>query len=189
LSGVGFGQDTFLGVGDNGAILQSDPLSVTPPGIAASPASQVLPAGAVTSFGVTASGTSPLSYQWLKNGTAILGATNSCLPFRPVNLDDDGDYFVVVSNSAGAAVTPPVQLTVRAVPEAGELSLDLDPYVEVTISGKVGRTYELQSVDNLQGPNTWRTLTRIQLPSVPFTWTDAAAPPVNRHFYRALLLP
>lgn len=63
LSGVGFGQDTFLVVGDNGAILQSDPLTVTPPGIAVSPASQVLPAGAITSFGVTASGTSPLSYQ------------------------------------------------------------------------------------------------------------------------------
>src|SRR5205814_1075661 len=45
------------------------------PTITTQPASQTVTAGQTAAFTVTATGTSPLSYQWQKNGTAIGGAT------------------------------------------------------------------------------------------------------------------
>ena len=53
-------------------------LTVAPdPAISTQPRSQSVVAGQSATFTVTASGTAPFSYQWKKNGTAILGATSS----------------------------------------------------------------------------------------------------------------
>jgi hypothetical protein len=189
LSGVGFGLDTFWAVGDNGAMLQSDPLLSTGPSIATAPLAQAAFKGTAASLQVAAIGTSPLSYQWFKDGDVMSGATKEALAFRQVGLEDEGSYFVVVSNPTGAAVTQPVTLTVRTAPEAAELALELDPLVELTLLGTAGRTYELQSTDSLETTNAWSTLTRLRLPAVPFTWTDTASAPSSRRFYRAVVLP
>lgn len=64
-------------------------------------------------FTVAATGSSPLSYQWQKNGTAIAGATTSLYTTSPVTTSDSGSQFrVVVSNSAGQITSNPATLTV-----------------------------------------------------------------------------
>src|SRR5437588_11958638 len=50
--------------------------SSTAPSITNQPASQTVTAGQTATFSVVASGTAPLSYQWMKGGTTILGATS-----------------------------------------------------------------------------------------------------------------
>ncbi len=66
-------------------------------------------------FTVTASGQSPLAYQWLKNGLPVSGATNISLTMTNLSSAQSGAYSVVVTNAAGSVTSPTAQLTVTAL--------------------------------------------------------------------------
>lgn len=63
-------------------------------------------------FSSDASGTAPVSFQWLKNGTAIAGATSPDFTISSVALSDEGSFTVTVSNVAGSFTSRPVALHV-----------------------------------------------------------------------------
>ncbi len=91
-----------------------------PPTITLSPASQTNNAGTAATFTVGATGTSPFTYQWLRNGTNALsdggnitGATNSTLSLNSVMGADGGSYSVIVGNIWGSTTSaPPALFTV-----------------------------------------------------------------------------
>ncbi|HJZ64164.1 MAG TPA: immunoglobulin domain-containing protein [Candidatus Acidoferrum sp.] len=87
--------------------------AATAPSITTQPASAAVTAGQTATFSVSASGTAPLSYQWLKNGSNISGATASSYTTPATTTSDSGSTFsVVVSNSAGSATSSAATLTV-----------------------------------------------------------------------------
>jgi len=87
----------------------------SPPSITTPPASATVTAGQTANFSVTAAGTSPLSYQWQKNGANISGATSSSYTTPATKTSDNGATFVVsVSNSAGNISSGTATLTVNA---------------------------------------------------------------------------
>ena len=89
------------------------PLTVTTaPVITAHPSSVSILAGGSATFSVTASGASPLLYQWTRNRATLVGATSASLSFSSVQSSDAGLYAVVVSNGAGAVTSNPATLTV-----------------------------------------------------------------------------
>ena len=89
----------------------------TPPAITAQPQDQSVAVGSSATFSVTATGSSPLNYQWMKNGTAIPGATAASYTTPAVALTDDHSSFaVVVSNNSGSVTSNSAILTVLAVP-------------------------------------------------------------------------
>lgn len=93
----------------------SKPQSPAPPAITTQPANQSVTVGQPAIFRVVATGTSPLNYQWQKNGTAIAGATAAMYTTSPVAAGDNGtQYRVAVSNSAGQITSNPATLTVVA---------------------------------------------------------------------------
>ena len=63
-------------------------------------------------FSVTATGTTPLRYQWLFDGTNITGAVNSSLLLTNLQLGQSGSYSVVVTNVLGSATSSNAVLTV-----------------------------------------------------------------------------
>ncbi len=65
---------------------------------------------------ITATGIPPLSYQWRFHGRDLVDATNSTLALTNVQLADDGEYTVSVSNSFGAVTSDPLPLTVLVRP-------------------------------------------------------------------------
>jgi endonuclease/exonuclease/phosphatase family metal-dependent hydrolase len=89
-------------------------LTVTnlPPAITAQPQSQTVTAGSSASFTVTATGTAPLSYQWLLGGTNISGANTNAYTRSNVQTNDAGNYSVVVTNIAGSVTSSVATLTV-----------------------------------------------------------------------------
>src|SRR5258706_7913968 len=92
--------------------------SVVAPSITTQPASQTVTVGQTATFTVVATGTSPLSYQWKKNGTSISGATSSSYTTPATTSSDNGAQFtVVVSNSAGSVTSNAATLTVNASPQ------------------------------------------------------------------------
>jgi hypothetical protein len=64
-------------------------------------------------------------------------------------------------------------------------NLGIGTFTGVTITGIVGRTYEVQSSSDM---NTWTTRATILLTASPYLWIDQNPVAWNR-FYRAILLP
>jgi alpha-tubulin suppressor-like RCC1 family protein len=71
-----------------------------------------VPWHSTTANGVRVVGTEPLFYQWRKDGVDIPSATNSLLPFGPVDFDDTAMYSVFVSNHLGSVTSDPATMTV-----------------------------------------------------------------------------
>jgi hypothetical protein len=86
------------------------------PLITAQPQSLTLFEGRQAALSVTASGSTPLSYQWYKNGTFLSGATTNSLLYYPVSTNNAGNYTVVITNRYGSVTSsPPAVLTVTPI--------------------------------------------------------------------------
>jgi Protein of unknown function (DUF3500)/Putative Ig domain len=138
---------------DYGAAYGSTTISTTvrPPAISSQPASLTKVAGGSATFSVTAasqgSGTTTLSYQWYKDGTAISGATSSSYTISPVATSDAASYTVNVISTGGLVGSSAATLTVATAPSISTTSLS---------SGVVGSAYS-QTLVATSGttPYTW----------------------------------
>ncbi len=70
------------------------------------PGSRTVYRGESVTLSGLANGSGPLGYQWRKNGTPLSGATNATYTLSSVQAADVANYDLVVTNSAGTAVSP-----------------------------------------------------------------------------------
>ncbi|MFN7138541.1 MAG: family 10 glycosylhydrolase [Limisphaerales bacterium] len=82
------------------------------PTIVSQPQSVSAQQGDDVAFSVTVTGTEPLTYQWRRNGTNIIGATQNTYTRFNVQPADAANYSVFVSNAAGNATSANAALTV-----------------------------------------------------------------------------
>ncbi|PYU79906.1 MAG: hypothetical protein DMG50_22065, partial [Acidobacteria bacterium] len=82
------------------------------PSITTQPANQTVTAGQMATFAVAAAGTAPLSYQWQKSYTTP--ATTSA--------DNNSQFTIVVSNTAGSVTSNAALLTVSAAAVAPSIT-------------------------------------------------------------------
>ncbi len=69
----------------------------------------------ITFFGTATGGTGPYTYQWLKNGSPISGATSINYTINPASLSDAGGYSLKITDSCGGqSISPETTLTVTA---------------------------------------------------------------------------
>ena len=106
------GSYTVLVTNAYGSVLSSNAvLTVLDPWIVGQPKDQTVTADALATFTVSAVGTLPLSYQWLKEGVALLDGTNisgaltATLTVAHVQAEDMGNYSVAVSNVNGQVIS------------------------------------------------------------------------------------
>jgi hypothetical protein len=105
--------NSFSSVTSSAAILTV--LPAVPPAITSQPVSQAIVALQTATFSVAASGTPPFTYQWLKNGSGITGATSSSYTTPPMSIFDSGAIFSTrVTNAGGSATSAGAILTVNA---------------------------------------------------------------------------
>lgn len=83
------------------------------PAIILAPVARTAGTGQSVTLTVAAAGTS-LSYQWLRDGQPLAGATSSSLTLTNVRFADAGNYTVVVSNAAGSVTSAAARLTVTS---------------------------------------------------------------------------
>ncbi len=95
------------------------------PGIVTPPSSLTVVGGSNGFFTATATGSLPLSYLWLKNGTpltngtGISGATSNSLTLTAVSTNSSGNYSLRVTNKFGASTSSAATLTVVLPPALG----------------------------------------------------------------------
>jgi uncharacterized delta-60 repeat protein len=90
-------------------------LTVNDPVITLPPVGMNRDPGESATLSVTAQGTTPLSYQWWKDGVALAGRTDSSLALTNLAVADGGTYWVVVSGPHGSATSGVAWLTVSEV--------------------------------------------------------------------------
>jgi hypothetical protein len=98
------------------AVLMKSELSISNvPAITVAPTDQRVPEGESATFQLTASAVGSLAYQWQRNGTNVIGATNSTLVLPAVTVAADATVLrCIVSNASGTVTSRPVRLLVIA---------------------------------------------------------------------------
>jgi len=82
-------------------------------------------AGFNATFTVAASGSGALTYQWLRHGSAISGATDATLVLPRVSRSDADLYSVTVGDASGAVTSDPVRLEVAPTSYPTTIAPDL----------------------------------------------------------------
>ena len=112
----------------------SDVISNLPPTITSQPQDQTVTEGSVVSFSVTATGTSPLTFQWQFYGTNLVGMTDSTLELFGVATNQTGPYSVMCSNLFGSTNSQTAMLTVNPKPPGPPLIV-AEPLSQTVIEG------------------------------------------------------
>jgi DNA/RNA endonuclease G (NUC1) len=149
-------------------------LTVTPaaPTITTQPVAQTTSVGSTATFKVVATGTTPLSYQWRKEGSNITGnasATTATLTLANVQNSDAANYDVVVSNDVNPAATSnAVTLTVSAASASSTIVWDFTTAAPASglPSDMAGGTV---TQGNNNGTTTLLTTTSASTPTTTFS--------------------
>jgi plastocyanin len=157
MNDLGPGNYVFSAVAtDNAGATASASISISvvgaQPVITGGPQSQTANAGADVTFAVQASGSAPLSYQWLFGPTPIAGANGPSLLLQNVTVGDSGVYTVQVSNGFGSA-SASATLTVTNPPAETPPAITLQPQSQtVGIGSNV--TFAAAAIGSL--PLSWQ---------------------------------
>lgn len=176
----GFEDDRY---GDNSGNLTVDVELIHPVNITQQPASQSCCRGQTVSFYVGATGSPPLAYEWIFNGQAMAGETNTTLTLTELQSTNAGLYQVVVSNPYGSVPSALAQLTVA------DACVDLHMFAGLNISGQVGSTYVLSYTTDLSKTNSWVPLATNTMTSAGWFFLDMDSPFAPKRFYKTVLQP
>ncbi|MDR1497468.1 MAG: immunoglobulin domain-containing protein [Puniceicoccales bacterium] len=109
--------------------------------------------GSVTlSVSASSASSSPLTYQWKKDGTAIAGAESSRYTISTLTTQDAGTYTVSVTNSTGTVESSPTTLVVQT-PSKPQVTTPLPAVTEVGIGKSV--VLSVQSTGNPPPSYQW----------------------------------
>ena len=123
----------------------------TPPQVVTPPLAMNIAVGSNATFTVTASGTSPLFYQWLFQGNPVAGATNTTLTLTSAQLASAGGYSVVVSNIAGTNQSTTAALFVVPRPVIQSIRFVDETQVALTWSSTPGFRYRVEATGDANG--------------------------------------
>jgi hypothetical protein len=93
-------------------------LPPVPPILTSSPQPLTASTHTAVALNAVAVGTTPLAYQWWKNNSRLQNKTNASLLFSDPTGSDTANYFIVITNAAGAVTSTPAKFTVLSSPTA-----------------------------------------------------------------------
>jgi hypothetical protein len=173
-------------VSNNSGSVTSSPAVLTvrsAPTITGPVQQQIVDPGSNVTFTVTASGTTPMSFQWRFNGTVISGATTGTLLRNNVQHTNGGVYSVTVANSVGQASSQ-AELYVR--PTIVSLPALSNNVVRLTINGTPGKRYSVDISTNIVN---WIPLGNVTNNAVQSSFQDSTLSAPNRTYRARLLIP
>ena len=189
---VGF-WDPFSSLSDNNNLSFGlvDNVRVEVPAIAplitTNPAPQMVRLGTNVTFIAAASGLPAPGFQWRFNGTTIFGLTNSVLTLTQVALTNAGDYSVLVTNIAGAAVSAEALLSF--VPPMPAQFQNFAPETNGTVQFHfTGDAFWPCAIETSTDLVHWSTLTNLVSTNGLFQFTDSTTNG-RQLFYRARVTP
>jgi len=126
-------EDTVRSQAARLSVTGSSPPPAVAPTITTAPLSQTVTAGGGATLAVVAAGTGPLSYQWLRDGQFVPGATSPVLTLSNLGVADSSNWNVLVFNAAGSVTSSAATLTVQA----GQPPVTQAPAISTQPTGQV----------------------------------------------------
>jgi len=127
--------------GTHGRGCYSIAVGLPPTAVIPQPTNETVLTSLPASFSITASGTAPFGYQWLHNGVAIAGATDTTYSLAAAYPTNAGNYSVIVTNGYGSTTSAAAILTVVAsVPLATALDNATQTWVTNATTPWYGQT-------------------------------------------------
>lgn len=165
-------EGTYSLIASNSAGMATNNIVLTvviAPGITTQPTNLVVTNTQAASFTVVATGVPTPTYQWTKNGAAILStanatATNATFTIASASPNDIATYACTISNPAGTTNTVSVTLTVNS---SGLTAVSLVP-----ANSQTGVSYDTPLYINFSQVPTLRTAGKIQI----FAITNSTTP-------------
>src|SRR5919206_3455021 len=100
----------------NGNVAARAESALLAPQITGQPVKQVVEPGTIATFSVVVADAHAITFQWKFNGADIPGETGDSLLLTNVSSANEGQYSVVVTNSAGSVTSAPAELLLRRGP-------------------------------------------------------------------------
>ncbi len=118
------------------------------PTVLTQPVAAVSRVGGSAGFKVSAGGSAPLSFLWMRNGQPVAGATRDFLAVPLVGLSDAGSYAVRVANAVGSVTSAAAMLTVGAAPAIPivDARFRADPRLNVKVTGSNGMNETITAI-------------------------------------------
>lgn len=126
------------------------------------PVSQTICFADSVNFEATAAGTSDLHYQWQLNGEDILRETSSVLALSNAELEDEGDYRCIVTNTVGADTSEIATLDIDYVEPAeiyGANIADEGDTIVYSIVSEEGHSYDFSVAGGTELSSTDTSMT------------------------------
>jgi Pro-kumamolisin, activation domain/Immunoglobulin I-set domain/Carbohydrate binding domain/Viral BACON domain len=166
-------------------------IAILPPAFTAQPTNLTVLAGNSAMFSASASGTAPLAYQWLKNGTNVAnggdisGATTTNLTITGVTTNDSANYTLVITNAYGSITSSVAALTVVLPPGINGVAINPDGSVTLILAGSPGVSYVLESTTNFNSGSGWLPVaTNVFDTTGVWQFNDVSATTSPQRFYR-----
>jgi hypothetical protein len=120
---------------------------VSPPTVTGNPLPQTVAAGSSAVFGVQYTGTSPMTFQWQKDGTPVADATNATLWLQNTSAANAGNYSVKLTNSAGTETSGNAALQVLNTNDPGRL-------INLSVLASIASSETMTIGTHIQGTDT-----------------------------------
>lgn len=168
--------------GSSAGLVSETQTVIQGPAIVASPSSRTNFTDTPVTLHAYAAASSPLGYQWYKDGAAILGATNNSLALPDLQLADAGAYTMTATNANGSQTTPAAILTVVPRPEiAAWFGPHPGGQMELVLAGPPRQQVIIESSTNLV---SWQELGTAVLSTKPVPYFDLSSGASAQRFYR-----
>ncbi len=184
IDGLAFDGTSYLLHHSFDYLVQSDPVTPTAPRWVEAPHTVVGGPGTNATLRVSALGTSPLGYQWKRNGQPLAGATNTFLTL-PANEDPAALFSVAVSNSVGQIESETVQIS-AASPATLQLPSPIPGFL--ALKGTAGRRYRIERSDGLESTADWIPVDDAVCDTENWVHVSAKPDGTTNFFYRAMLV-
>ena len=172
----------------NGNLIPDESESCFAPQLVLNPESQSVELGSSVTFTADATGTPPLSYQWLFNGSPIAGATSSNLFIASATAGDLGNYSVQVTNACGSETSGGASL--YTLPDSLPVIYDANHAsgtFSFTVETKTGFDYAVEYKNDLRDAE-WTSLQTVNGSGGPQIIFDSE-PHAQMRYYRIRKLP
>jgi hypothetical protein len=151
--------------------------------VAVQPTAQSVVSGGSVTFAIfPTNSSSPLNYQWRKNGTNISSATNLTLQLPNVTTNDAANYDAILSDTNGSIGSAPATLTVLNAPLFQSPVVTTNGFV-LSWAAAQGKIYQLQYKTNLNQTNWVNVGSTITSSNTLLSATNATGSDKQR-FYR-----
>jgi hypothetical protein len=142
--------------------------------------------GSVTLNAQSATGVPTPSFQWLGNGSILLGANNSTMTLNNIQLADAGPYSIVLSNFTGSVTGMVANVTVVVPLDLMLTKVQTNGSSEFRLTGTASHGFVLQASTNLAN---WLALFTNPTPGVALNFLDVTSTNFPMRFYRAIPWP